>query len=87
MWNDNYPAMITTKGHIIDINGKTEWLLFYRLSKKVNPVDFLSLTDSLIQFPNFLFSLAFLILIFTDFDLQVKFITPASLYFSRTSYY
>jgi hypothetical protein len=78
---DNYRAMITTKGQIIDINGKTEWLLFHRLSKKVNPVDFLSLTDSLIQFPNFLFTLSFLILIFTDLDLQVKFITPASLYF------
>ena len=73
--------MITTKGQIIDINGKTEWLLFHRLSKKVNPVDFLSLTDSLIQFPNFLFTVSFLILIFTHFDLQTKFIVPASLYF------
>ena len=44
--------MITTKGQIIDINGKTEWLLFHRLSKKINPVDFLSLTDSIIQFPS-----------------------------------
>jgi hypothetical protein len=74
-------AMITTKGQIIDINGKTEWLLFHRLSKKVNPVDFLSLTDSLIQFPNFLFTLSFLILTFTHVDLQMKFIVPASLYF------
>jgi hypothetical protein len=73
--------MITTKGQIIDINGKTEWLLFHRLSKKVNPVDFLSLTDSLIQFPNFLFTLSFLILTFTHADLQMKFIVPASLYF------
>jgi hypothetical protein len=73
--------MITTKGQIIDINGKTEWLLFHRLSRKVNPVDFLSLTDSLIQFPDFLFTLSFLILIFTHVDLQVKFIVPASLYF------
>jgi hypothetical protein len=73
--------MITTKGQIIDINGKTEWLLFHRLSKKINPVDFLSLTDSLIQFPNFLFTISFLILIFTNVDLQVKFIAPASLYF------
>jgi hypothetical protein len=73
--------MITTKGQIIDINGKTEWLLFHRLSKKINPVDFLSLTDSLIQFPNFLFTLSFLVLIFTNVDLQTKFIVPASLYF------
>ena len=73
--------MITTKGQIIDINGKTEWLLFHRLSKMINPVDFLSLTDSFIQFPNFLFTLSFLILSFTNVDLQVKFIAPASLYF------
>jgi hypothetical protein len=73
--------MITTKGQIIDINGKTEWLLFHRLSKKINPVDFLSLTDSLIQFPDFLFTVSFLILTFTQVDLQIKFIVPASLYF------
>ena len=73
--------MITTKGQIIDINGKTEWLLFHRLSKKINPVDFLSLTDSIIQFPNFLFTISFLILTFTDIDMQIKFIVPASLYF------
>jgi hypothetical protein len=73
--------MITTKGQLIDINGKTEWILFHRLSKKINPVDFLSLTDSIIQFPNFLFTLSFLILIFTGQDLQVKFIVPASFYF------
>jgi len=73
--------MITTRGQIIDINGKTEWLLFHRLSKKINPVDFLSLTDSLIQFPNFLFTLSFFILTFIHVDLQIKFIVPASLYF------
>ena len=73
--------MITTKGQIIDINGKTEWLLFHRLSKKINPVDFLSLTDSLIQFPNFLFTVSLLILTFTHVDLRIKFIVPASLYF------
>jgi hypothetical protein len=73
--------MITTKGQIIDINGKTEWLLFHRLSKKINPVDFLSLTDSIIQFPNFLFTISFLILTFIDVDLQIKFIVPSSLYF------
>lgn len=73
--------MITTKGQIIDINGKTEWLLFHRLSKKVNPVDFLSLTDCIIQFPDFLFTLSFLILSFTYADLQIKFLVPASLYF------
>lgn len=73
--------MITTNGQIIDINGKTEWLLFHRLSKKINPVDFLSFTDNIIQFPNFLFSISFLIMLFTDFDLQVRFIVPASLYY------
>lgn len=73
--------MITTKGQIIDINGKTEWVLFHRLSKKVNPADFLSLTDSLIQFPNFLFTVSFFIMIFLPVDLQTKFIVPASLYF------
>jgi hypothetical protein len=73
--------MITTKGQIIDINGKTEWVLFHRLSKKVNPVDFLSLTDSIIEFPNFLFTISFLILIFINVDLKIKFIVPASLYF------
>ena len=73
--------MITTKGQIIDINGKTEWLLFHRLSKRINPIDFLSLTDSIIQFPNFLFTISFLILIFMDVDLRVKFIVPSSLYF------
>jgi hypothetical protein len=73
--------MITTKGQIIDINGKTEWILFHRLSKKINPVDFLSLTDSIIQFPNFLFTTSFLILTFTHLNLQIKFIAPASLYF------
>jgi len=73
--------MITTKGNIIDINGKTEWLLFHRLSRKINPVDILSLTDSIIQFPNFLFTLSYLILVFTNLDMKIKFIAPASLYF------
>jgi hypothetical protein len=73
--------MITTKGQVIDINGKTEWLLFHRLSKKVNPVDFLSVTDSIIQFPNFLFTLSFLAVIFIDIDLKYKFIIPSGLYF------
>lgn len=73
--------MITTKGQIIDINGTTEWLLFHRLTNKTNPVDFLSLTDSIIQFPNFLFTISFLILTFIDVDLRVKFIVPSSLYF------
>ena len=73
--------MITTKGQIIDINGKTEWLLFHRLSKKINPVDFLSLTDSIIQFPNFLFTISFLLMIFLPVDLKTKFIVPSSLYF------
>ena len=73
--------MITTKGQIIEINDKTEWLLFHRLTKKINPVDFLTLTDSIIQFPNFLFTISFLILIFLNVDLQIKFIVPASLYF------
>lgn len=73
--------MITTSGQIIDINEKTEWLLFHRLTKKVNPVDFLSLTDRFIQFPVFLFTLSYLVIIFVPVDLQTKFLVPASLYF------
>jgi hypothetical protein len=73
--------MITTKGQIIEINDKTEWLLFHRLSKKINPVDFLTLTDSIIQFPDFLFTVSFLILTFLNVDLRIKFIVPSSLYF------
>ncbi len=73
--------MITTKGRIIDINGTVEWLLFHRLSKKVNPVDFLTQTDSIIQFPNFLFSISYLIMIFLPVELKTKFLVPASLYF------
>ncbi len=73
--------MITTRAQVIDINGKIEWLLFHRLSKKINPVDFLSMTDSIIQFPNFLFTISYLILIFINVDLKYKFIIPSSLYF------
>jgi len=73
--------MITTKGKIIEINGKTEWLLFHRLSKRINPVDFLSLTDSLILFPDFLFTVSFLLLTLTRVDLQTNFIAAASSYF------
>ena len=73
--------MITTQGKIIDINGKQEWLLFHRLTKKVNPVDFLSLTDSFIQFPDFLFTISFLILILSYAPLWMCFTIPAELYF------
>lgn len=73
--------MITTKGQIIDINDKTEWILFNRLINKVHPADLLSLTDSIIQFPNFLFVISFFVMIFPDVDLKTKFIIPASLYF------
>jgi hypothetical protein len=73
--------MFTVKGNIIDINGKTEWLLFHRLSKKINPVDFLALTDSIIQLPNFLFTISFFALIFFDIDITTKFTIPAGLYF------
>jgi hypothetical protein len=72
--------MITTRGNLIDINGKTEWLLFHRLSKKIHPVDFLYTTDIFIQFPNFLFTISFLILIFTDSALWIKFTIPSCLY-------
>jgi mannose/fructose/N-acetylgalactosamine-specific phosphotransferase system component IIC len=73
--------MITTKGQIIDINGTVEWLLFHRLTKKVNPVDFLALTDSIIKFPNFLFATSYLFMIFLPVELKTRFIVPASLYF------
>jgi len=73
--------MITTKGQIIDINGTVEWLLFHRLTKRVNPVDFLTQTDSIIQFPSFLFTISYLIMIFLPVEMKTKFIVPASLYF------
>ena len=74
--------MITTiKGNTIDINGTTEWLLFHRLSKKVNPVDFLTMTDSLIQLPNFLFTISMLVMLFADTGLWIKFAIPSGLYF------
>ena len=73
--------MITVKGQIIDIDGKTEWLLFHRLSRKVNPIDFLSTTDNIIQFPNFMFTISFLILILSDSALWIKFAVPSALYF------
>jgi len=73
--------MITTRGQIIDIDGTTEWLLFNRLSKKIHPVDFLSQTDSFIQFPNFLFTFSFLTLLFADTSLWYQFSVPAMLYF------
>jgi hypothetical protein len=73
--------MFTVKGNIIDINGKTEWLLFHRLSKKINPVDFLALTDGIIQLPNFLFTISFFILVFLNIDNSSRFAIPAGLYF------
>jgi len=73
--------MITTTGNIIEIDGKTEWLLFHRLTKKVHPVDFLYTTDLFIQFPNFLFTISFLILVLTDTSLWIKFAVPSGLYF------
>jgi hypothetical protein len=73
--------MITTKGQVIEINGKTEWLLFHRLTKRINPVDFLALTDGFIQFPELLYVLSYLILMFTHVELWIKFAIPACLYF------
>jgi len=74
--------MITTvKGHRIDINGTIEWLLFHRITKKLNPVEFLLLTDSLIQLPNFLFTISMLTVLFIDTDLWIKFAIPSGLYF------
>ncbi len=73
--------MITTRGQIIEIDGTTEWLLFNRLSKKIHPVDFLSQTDSFIQFPNFLFTFSFLTLLLANTGLWYQFSVPAMLYF------
>jgi len=73
--------MITTKGQIIEIDGKTEWLLFNRLSKKIHPVDFLSQTDSFIQFPNFMFTFSYLTLLFAKTGLWYQFAVPGMLYF------
>jgi len=74
--------MITTvKANYIDINGIIEWVLFHRLTKKVNPVDFLTLTDSLIQLPNFLFLVSFLVNLFFDTNLWLKFAISSGFYF------
>jgi hypothetical protein len=74
--------MITTRGQIIEIDGTTEWLLFNRLSKKIHPVDFLSQTDSFIQFPNFLFTFSFFTFLLADIGLWYQFSIPAMLYFT-----
>lgn len=71
----------TVKGNTIDINGTTEGLLFYRVSQRVNPIEFLRLTDSLIQLPNFLFTVSMLTLLFIDIEMWVKFTIPAGFYF------
>lgn len=74
--------MITTiDGHGIKIDGTIEWLLFHRLTKKLNPVEFLLLTDSLVQLPNFLYTLSLLILIFINTEAWIKFAIPSGLYF------
>lgn len=74
--------MITTiKRNTIDINGTTEWLLFYRMTNKVSPIDFLILTDSVIQLPNFLFSISFLVTMFTGTELWLKLAIPCVFYF------
>ena len=73
--------MITTRGQVIDINGETEWLLFHRLSKKINPVDFLAMTDGAIQFPDLLYVLSYLILMGTHVELWIKFAVPSVFYF------
>lgn len=75
--------MITTvKANYIEINGIIEWVLFYRLTKKVHPIDFLNLTDSLIQLPNFLFIISFLIsLIFYETDIWIQFAVSSVFYF------
>lgn len=74
--------MITTvKANYIDINGIIEWVLFYRLTKKVSPVDFLNLTDSLIQLPNFLFAVSLLTNLFFDTNLWIKFAISSGFYF------
>jgi len=71
----------TIGGHIIDINGMTEWVLFNRLTKKLNPADFLLLTDSFMQLPNFLYTISLLILAFVHMNLWIKFAVPSGLYF------
>lgn len=74
--------MVTTiKGNTIDINGTTEWLLFHRLTKKINPVEFLTMTDALIQLPNFLYTVSTFIMLFIKTDLWMKFAVPSILYF------
>ncbi len=72
--------MITTRGRVIEINDKLEWLLFNRLTSKVHPVEFLKLTDCFTQFPNLLITISFLVLIFVPVDPWLKFTFPPLLY-------
>ena len=72
--------MITTKGHLIEINGVIEWTLFNRMRKFVSPIDFLILTDSLIQLPNFLFTVSLSTILFIDTSLWMKLLLPCLLF-------
>jgi len=74
--------MITTvKGDTIDMNGITEWVLFHRMTKRVNPLDFLKITDCLIQLPNFLFSISLFVVILTNAEIWLKLSIPSMFYF------
>jgi hypothetical protein len=74
--------MITTvKGHTIDMNQIIEWVLFNRLRILVRPVDFLAMTDLIIQLPNFLFSTTVFFQLFLDSELWIKMLLPSLLYF------
>jgi hypothetical protein len=70
----------TIKGNRIELNGITEWLLFQRMNQKVNCIDFLSLTDSTILLPNFLYSFSLLALLFTTVDFSLILIVPSGFY-------
>src|SRR5271154_1949776 len=73
--------MITTKGHLIEINGVIEWVLFNRMRKLTSPIDFLIHADSLIQLPNFLFTGSLLTMTFIDMDIWIKLFLPSLFYF------
>lgn len=71
----------TLKGHKIEFNGITEWLLFERMNLEVNCIDFLSTTDSAILIPNFFFTLSLLTMFFVSEDFETIILVSSMFYF------
>ena len=71
----------TIQGNKIEIDGITEWVLFHRLSKKFDPVEFLTLTDMVIQYPNFLYTLSLVTILILRLNLLYTTVIPIGLCF------